>query len=51
MAQESDFIQTKTSKKKNPQKQKMNMKHRILNAQIPTKAGDEESTIKAVFAQ
>lgn len=29
----------------------MNMKHRILNAQIPTKAGDEESTIKAVFAQ
>lgn len=41
----------KLAKKKNPQKQKMNMKHLILNAQIPTKAGDEESTIKAVFAQ
>lgn len=37
--------------KTNPEKLKMNTKHLSLNAQIPTKAGDEESTIKAMFAQ
>lgn len=29
----------------------MNMKHLTLNAQIPTKAVDEESTLSVLFAQ
>lgn len=29
----------------------MNMKHLILNAQIPTKAVDEESRLEVIFAQ